>query len=75
MGISPCGGVTFVSSLYCGSISDKSLTTQSGMLDLLESGDEVMADKGFLTEEPLQPKNASLVILPFLGVLQGGLIF
>ena len=41
----PSGLVTFVSSLYAGSISDKHITMVSGILDLLESGDQVMADK------------------------------
>ena len=47
IGISPDGTITFVSSLFPGSISDKALTRQSGILDLLESGDLVMADRGF----------------------------
>ena len=47
IGISPDGTTTFVSSLFPGSISDKALTRQSGILDLLESGDLVMADRGF----------------------------
>lgn len=68
VGISPNGAVTFVSRLYCGSISDKSLTSQCGIVDLLESGDEVMADKGFLIEDILIAKNVSLVIPPFLGL-------
>jgi len=35
VGISPSGAITFVSSLYSGSISDKELTRQSGILALL----------------------------------------
>ena len=46
IGISPGGVVTFVSRLFAGSISDKKLTRQSGILDLLEPGDSVMADRG-----------------------------
>jgi len=45
--ISPSGAVTFVSSLYPGSISDKELTLRSAILDLFEPGDSLMADKGF----------------------------
>ena len=67
VGISPSGAVTFVSRLYCGSISDKSITSQSGILDLIEHGDAVMADKGFLIEDLLLARNASLIIPPFLG--------
>lgn len=39
VGIAPFGGETFVSPLYTGSISDKELTLESGLFDLLEAGD------------------------------------
>ncbi|CAG2207149.1 unnamed protein product [Mytilus edulis] len=67
VGITPNGAISFVSSLYTGSISDKAITEKSGILDLLEPGDEVMADKGFLINDLLKTKQASLVIPPFLG--------
>lgn len=44
--ITPYGVISFVSSLYTGGISDKGITRCSGILDLLEPGDSVMADKG-----------------------------
>ncbi|KAL9967184.1 hypothetical protein ACROYT_G025361 [Oculina patagonica] len=50
VGITPNGAVSFVNSLFQGSISDKEITRQSGILDLLEEGTEVMADKGFLID-------------------------
>lgn len=37
IGIAPHGAITFVSSLYTGSISDKEMTRFSGILDLLEA--------------------------------------
>ena len=46
-GISPTGACIFVSSLYTGGISDQELTRRCGILDLVQSGDSVMADKGF----------------------------
>ena len=47
IGISPSGAVSFVSDLYAGRSSDKQITNDCGVLDLLEAGDSVMADKGF----------------------------
>ena len=67
VGISPCGAVTFVSALYTGCISDKEITRRSGIIDLIDEGDEVMADKGFIIQDLLNTKSASLVIPPFLG--------
>ena len=66
IGISPDGTITFVSSLFPGSISDKALTRMSGILDLLESGDSVMADRGFDIEEDLILRGVRLNIPPYL---------
>lgn len=67
IGISPSGAVTFVSSLYTGSISDREIVYRSGFLDLpFNEGDSVMADKGF-TIEDLLPLGIKLNIPPFLG--------
>ncbi|XP_068450768.1 uncharacterized protein [Clinocottus analis] len=62
VGISPYGELTFISDLYIGSISDKEITQSSGLLSLLEEGDEVMADKDFLVRDILSPINVGLVI-------------
>lgn len=67
IGITPCGTVSFISSVYTGWISDKEITARSGILDLLEENDDVMADKGFLIQDLLKAKNAGLVIPPFIG--------
>ena len=66
IGISPSGAIRFVSKLFPGSISDKQLTLKSGILDLSEPGDSVMADKGFNIEEYLIPLGVKLNIPPFL---------
>ena len=66
VGILPDGVITFLSSLYPGAISDKELTRQSGFLDLLESGDSVMADRGFDIEDDLILRGLHLNIPPFL---------
>jgi len=66
IGVTPSGAVSFISALYAGSISDKHITKVSGLLDLLEPRDVVMADKGFLIADLLKPLQCSLVIPHFL---------
>ena len=66
IGISPSGAVVFVSDLFGGNISDKQLTAQSGLLDCLEEGDSVMADRGFNIADLLEGKNVTLNIPPRL---------
>ena len=38
-----------------GNAFDKQIVKESGLLDLLEKGDSVMADKGFLIQDLLDP--------------------
>ena len=59
--ITPTGNVSFVPPLRTGSISDKEIVRQSGLLDLLEEGDAVMADKGFVIWDLLTFKKIRLV--------------
>lgn len=65
VGISPSGHVTFISDLWVGSVSDKQLTKQSGLLELCEQGDAIMADKGFTISDLTTPKGIKLTIPPF----------
>ena len=66
IGIAPHGCVTFISSLYTGCMSDVEITRLCGLLDLLEEGDVVMADKGFTIQKDCEAKKANLNIPPFL---------
>ena len=63
--IAPSGAVAFVSDLYAGRCSDKQITNACGILDLLEEGDTIMADKGFDIASDL-PHGVRLNIPPFL---------
>ena len=53
IGISPLGGIVFVFDLYPGSGSEKELVQRNGLLDLLEYGYSVMAERGFDIESEL----------------------
>ena len=61
VGITPTGVVSFIPPLWTGSISDKEIVRQSGLLNLLEDGDAVMTDKGFLIRDLLAFKKKHLV--------------
>ena len=56
VGVFPAESVTFVSSLYAGSISDKQITKVLVILDLLECGDTVIVNKDFLIQDLLSEK-------------------
>jgi hypothetical protein len=54
-----------VSELYAGPSSDKQVTKDCGILNLLEPGDHVMPDRGFDIENDI-PAGVGLNIPPFL---------
>lgn len=60
IGISPSGAISFMSSIYGGSISDKELFLRSNLLQLLESGDSVLADRGFTVSKELRRVGCTL---------------
>lgn len=51
IGVAPHGAISFVSSLYSGSVSDKELFRQSGIIPLLDRDMAVMVDKGFRIDD------------------------
>ena len=63
-GIAPCGLITFMSEAFGGRVTDGHLTARSGILDLLEYGDVVLADKGFPTIERSVLENHSFLVMP-----------
>lgn len=66
VGIAPGGMIMFVSKAYGGRVTDVHLTTDCGVLDLLEEGDLVIVDKGFPhIEEDIVNRRAFLVMPPF----------
>ena len=64
IGITPSGVISLVSKCYEGSISDRKLVELSGLLEKLEPGDDIMADKGFQIQDLLAPsiEHASISI-------------
>ena len=68
VGIAPSGGITFVSELYDGSISDVEIVKRCGILqkELWSDSDSLMADRGFTIQNLLKPLGVSLNIPAFL---------
>ncbi|KAK0153581.1 hypothetical protein N1851_004647 [Merluccius polli] len=63
--IAPCGLIMFISVAYGGRCSDKFITMDSWILDYLQPGDEVMADRGFTIRDILLERKINLVIPSF----------
>jgi len=63
--ITPSGAFSFISDLWGGNTSDRFITENSGFLDRIRAGDEIMADRGFTIRDLLTERRATLVIPPF----------
>ena len=61
----PTGGVAFVSKAWGGRISDIELIRRSGFYDIIEPGDNVLADRGFRIAEDLAAKQGTLSVPSF----------
>ena len=66
VGVTPNGVISFLSDLWGGRISDKELTKRSKLLDKIEKGDSIMADRGF-DIKTLMPDSTFVNTPPFLG--------
>ena len=65
VGVTPVGVISFLSPLWGGRISDKGITKRSSLLDKLEPGDSIMADRGF-DIDAIMPEGGAVNIPPFL---------
>ena len=65
VGINPSRVFSFIFDLYSGAISDRAITIRSGVLEKLESMDDVMADRGFNLRDLVTKRNAILNIPQF----------
>ena len=63
--VTPCGSICFLSKCWGGRASDRCITMNSGFLDLLSSGDTVLADRGFTISDDLALFGAKLEIPSF----------
>ena len=62
--IAPDGTITFVSKGYGGRASDRFIVNDSGILDKFDTGDTILADRGFTINDLLLPRLISLQIPP-----------
>ena len=65
IGIAPQGVITFISKGWGGRVSDQHLTENSGLLDLLLPGDQILADRGFNIQEAAGLHCAEVKLPPF----------
>ena len=65
VGCAPSGAVNYLSDGWGGRVSDKEITNRCGFLDLIENGDQVLADRGFTVGEEVACKGGVLIIPSF----------
>ena len=65
VGATPSGLVSFVSPAYGGSTSDRQIVERSSLPSLCDSGDSIMADKGFAVQDMFAPFNVQVNIPTF----------
>ena len=65
-GVSPAGNITYLSEVYGGRATDSIIFEQSSLIKLLEPGDGVMVDRGFLIDEVCGKNEWKCIRPPFL---------
>ena len=65
IGITPQGSISFISKEWGGRVSDQHLTEKCGLLDNLNPGDLILADRGFNIHEAAGMFCAEVKISPF----------
>lgn len=65
VGFAPNEAFTFISEFWSGGTSDRKIVQESGLIDLLQEGDHVMADGGFNIRDLLKRSGVNLNIPPF----------
>lgn len=68
VGCTPRGLISFISDAYCGSTSDRQICERSDLLKkpMFDSGDAIMADRGFNVQDLFANKNVHVNIPSFL---------
>lgn len=66
VGASPGGLLSYVSNGYAGSASDRQIVERSKLLQICDSGDSIMADRGFNVQDLFASKGISINIPSFL---------
>ncbi|XP_054646922.1 uncharacterized protein si:dkey-56d12.4 isoform X1 [Dunckerocampus dactyliophorus] len=62
LAVAPCGLITFISTAYAERCDEKDMTANSGILDLLMPGDEVMTHGGLRIKDLLFKRRVNLVM-------------
>lgn len=64
--VSPGGIITYVSKAFPGKYSDKAIIDKSEFIKMLDHGDSLMTDKGFLIDDVCLSNGIELIRPPFL---------
>lgn len=65
IGATPGGLISYISHAYGGSTTDRQITERGSLPRLCESGDSIMADKGFNVQDIFAPYNVTVNIPTF----------